>query len=155
MPSSTSLTFIPQHDTFVAEVQGVDWTQKVPPTVIEEIRDGINKYGVLVFRGANIDDSQQIEFAENFGELEAMPPLRSQYRNPKELRIFDLSNLTVNGELVTEEQNRLQVLRSKGNEIWHADMQYHPRRCLYSMLRAVEIPPKEAGGKPFFEHLID
>jgi hypothetical protein len=39
----------------------------------------------------------------------------------------------------------------EGNEQWHADMQYHPRRCGYSMLRAVEIPPHGYGGQTLLD----
>jgi alpha-ketoglutarate-dependent 2,4-dichlorophenoxyacetate dioxygenase len=116
MPSSTTLSFTPQHPTFIAEVQGVDWTKPLSPQVIEEIRDGINKYGVLIFRGANINDEQHIEFAKNFGELEVSPAVKlyKNLRLKEHGEIFDLSNLNYKNELVTTE-DRSKFVLSKGN----------------------------------------
>jgi len=151
MPSSTTVTFKPQHPTFVAEVEGVDWTKPLSPQVFEEIKAGIIKYGVLIFRDANINDDQQIAFASLFGELERSPAKalgisKSRIENDQ---IFDLANLDANNELIKSD-NKVRNLFSKGNEVWHADMQYHPRRCLYSMLRAVEIPPAGTGGETLY-----
>ena len=36
---------------------------------------------------------------------------------------------------------------AKGNCLWHADMAFNPRRALYSIIRAVELPPKGSGGE--------
>ena len=144
MPSGTSLTFKPVHKTFCAEVEGIDWTQPLSSSVIEEIRVGIDKYGVLIFRKANVDDFQQEEFARNYGELTQgrfshQRPVDSPY-------IFDLSNIDKNGDII-KVTDPCQILFPKGNELWHADMQHRPQRALYSILRAVEIPPAGCGGE--------
>jgi alpha-ketoglutarate-dependent 2,4-dichlorophenoxyacetate dioxygenase len=150
MPSTTTLSFKPQHPLFVAEVEGVDWTKPLPASVCEEIRDGINKYGVLIFRNANINDQQQLAFAKYFGNLE--PPPTKHMKNVKmrleesARELFDLSNIDGDNEIV-KLTNKRGMNMMRGNEIWHADMQYHPHRTLYSILRAVEIPPKEVGGE--------
>lgn len=36
---------------------------------------------------------------------------------------------------------------SKGNLLWHADMAFNPCRAKYSIIRAVELPPKNTGGE--------
>jgi len=48
---------------------------------------------------------------------------------------------------IRKAQDTTAALFSKGNGLWHCDMQYHPRRDKYSLLRAVEIPPKGVGGE--------
>lgn len=65
MPLATSqpaLSFTPLHPTFGASVEGMKWEAPVPQHVIAEILDGVHKYGVLVFRKANLDNEQHIEF---------------------------------------------------------------------------------------------
>jgi alpha-ketoglutarate-dependent 2,4-dichlorophenoxyacetate dioxygenase len=135
--------------TFVAEVNGVDFTRPVPPNTINEIRDGIDKYAVLIFRNANIDDDTQIAFASQFGPLETTPQaaLGNKLRLSSEY-MFDLSNIDHNNEVTGMDLKAAAF--SKGNEIWHADMQYHPRRTKYSILRAVELPPKGTGGHTLY-----
>jgi len=66
---------------------------------------------------------------------------------PDQHTIFDVSNLDDYGEIAKNTNNVVSLL-SKGNELWHADMQYHPRRDKYSILRAIEIPPKGVGERP-------
>ena len=135
--------------TFVAEVNGVDFTKPTSPDLINEIRSGIDKYGVLIFRNANIDDDTQIAFASQFGELEPTPQakLGNKLRLKNE-HMFDLSNIDHNNEVTGLDIKAAAF--SKGNEIWHADMQYHPRRTKYSILRAVELPPQGTGGETLY-----
>lgn len=151
MPSSGTLNFNPLHPTFVAEVQGLDWTKPISESTIEQIKKGIDNYGVLVFRKANLDNKAHVAFSKRFGELDSMPYIASRGRGrfPDQPHIFDISNLNDNGE-IAKETNRLAGLISKGNELWHSDMQYHPRRDKYSFLRAVKIPPKGCGGETEF-----
>ena len=143
------LSFNQLAPTFAAELQGVDFTRPVAPDVISEIQAGIDRYGVLVFRNAEIDDDAHIAFAQQFGELEPTPAgrLGKKLRLPSPY-IFDISNINHNNEVSATDMT--SALFSKGNEIWHADMQYHPRRTKYSMLRAVELPPKGSGGETMY-----
>ena len=136
--------------TFAAEVEGIDFSKPIQPEVIEQVRKGIDKYGVLVFRQANLDDDTHVAFAQHFGELEPTPAasLGAKTRLPSPY-IGDLANVDHEDKLITKE-NKMANLFAKGNETWHADMQYHPRRCKYSMLRAVEIPPQGTGGETLY-----
>ena len=71
MPSATtdSLSFEPLHPTIGAEVKGMLWNSPEPESAIEAIRDAVHKYGVLVFRRANLDNEQHISFSRQFGDL--------------------------------------------------------------------------------------
>lgn len=150
MALSSRIVITPLHHTFVAEVGGVDFTKPVPSEVIQELQTAIDKYGVLVFRRANLDDESHVAFAQSFGELEPTPAAKMGFKlrlpNPY---IGDLANVDHENKLITRE-NTLSMLSSKGNETWHADMQYHPRRCKYSTLRAVELPPEGTGGETLY-----
>lgn len=58
------LSFKRLHDTFGVEVEGIDWSNlPLSSSVIDEIREAITREGVLVFRNANLDNAQHIEFS--------------------------------------------------------------------------------------------
>ena len=50
------------HPTFVGEVNDVDLREPLNAEDVKIISDGIVKYGVLVFRGQNITDEENIDF---------------------------------------------------------------------------------------------
>lgn len=145
MEESAAIIFKPKHPTFVAEVEGVDFSKPISDSVIEQLQKGIDTYGVLIFRKANIDNATQVAFSRRFGELDSMPFIRRRGRFPDQPHIFDISNMDDNGQIL-KTTNRVQALLTKGNELWHADMQYHPRRDKYSVLHGVQLPPKGLGG---------
>ncbi|EXJ76468.1 uncharacterized protein A1O5_00976 [Cladophialophora psammophila CBS 110553] len=149
MSVQKALKFKPLHPTFAAEVDGIDFSKPIPDSVIAEVQEGIDKYGCLVFRNANMDNDTHVSFTRRFGELDSMPFIRRRGRFPDQPHIFDVSNLDDSGEIV-KNTDRITAMLKKGNELWHADMQYHPRRDKYSLLRAVEIPPKGLGGETEF-----
>ncbi|KAI1630497.1 hypothetical protein EDD37DRAFT_662307 [Exophiala viscosa] len=150
MAIRTKLNVQPQHATFAAEISGIDFTKPLCPDVIAEIQGAIDKYGVLVFRGANLDDDGHVAFAQQFGQLEPTPAasLGVKTRLPSPY-IGDLANVDHSNQLKKYE-DKMSRLFAKGNETWHADMQYHPRRCKYSTLRAVQLPPKGTGGETLY-----
>lgn len=140
MADSETIRITPIHPTFGAEVEGIDFSKPVPESVVAQVQQGIDKYGFLVFRKANLDNDSHGAFMRQFGELDSMPFIRRRGRFPDKPYIFDVSNLDDNGEIIKSEDRVISLLK-KGNELWHADMQYHPRRDKYSLLRSVEIPP--------------
>lgn len=62
----------------------------------------------------------------------------------KSIELTDQSNLEVDGTLL--DPNGMKALSNKGNELFHVDGSYNVRRTRFSILRAYEIPPLEAGG---------
>ena len=65
-----ALTIKQIHPVFAGEVSGVDLTRPLSREEAAAIEAGMDRYGVLVFRGQNVTDAQQIAFTRNFGELE-------------------------------------------------------------------------------------
>lgn len=65
-----TLTFKRLHPTFAVEVGGIDRTNPIPDSVIREIVFATNREGVLVFRGAKLNDEQHIAFSRQLGELD-------------------------------------------------------------------------------------
>lgn len=148
MPIATKLKIIPLAPTFVAEVEGVDFTSPVPEEAIHEIEDAVAKYGVLIFRSTALDDSKLIAFGRQFGELDNCGQHRVRDR-PARIpldEIFDVSNLNEFNQIITD-SDPVKLAAKNGNATWHADGAFNPRRTGLSMLRAVELPPKGMGGE--------
>lgn len=61
------------------------------------------------------------------------------------LASFDVSNLDPKGNVVTD-LDPVRMAAIKGNSLWHAGTAFSPRRALYSIIRAVELPPSDMGG---------
>jgi len=146
-----TLTFKPLHPTFGAECNGVDFSRAVPTQIVEEIRQGLARYGVLVFRKAQLDDARHVAFAGQLGELDdATPYLKAGRKNrlAPYNELFDVSNLDDDGNLVLTDSLRFQL--GLGNGLFHVDSAFNPRRAGYSILRAHQLPPKGTGGATAF-----
>lgn len=144
-----TLSFKRLHPTFAVEVEGIDWCKPVPQPQVDEIVEAINREGLLVFRNANLDNEQHIAFSRQLGDLDDVKVhIRAgrAMRFPEQPEIFDVSNLDQHNAIIAD-QDPGRKETSKGNNIWHADMAFNPRRALYSLIRAVELPPKGTGGE--------
>jgi len=162
------------HPTFVAEVIGVDFSDRVSDEVFAEILDAITQvpsfppsishlspnplphqttsltspqYGVLVFRKAKLDDRRHVEFSARFGELDDVRPYLAAGRKnrfPYD-ELFDVSNQDDDGNITDPNSRRAHYVR--GNSFFHVDSSFNPRRAGYSLLRAHQLPPKGTGGE--------
>jgi alpha-ketoglutarate-dependent taurine dioxygenase len=52
-----------------AEIKGVDLTKPLPRDTVEAIKDAWGKHLVLVFRGQQLSQDDQLRFASYFGDL--------------------------------------------------------------------------------------
>ncbi len=136
-----ALTITQIHPVFAGEVSGVDLTKPLSRDEAATIEEGMNRYGVLVFRDQNITDEQQIAFTKNFGDLEvkAKP---GNIRKASESRlgagIGDLSNLTKDGKII--EADDRQWFFKLGDRLWHSDSSYAVIPAKFSALSARAIP---------------
>ncbi|MBN9515711.1 MAG: TauD/TfdA family dioxygenase [Alphaproteobacteria bacterium] len=136
-----ALTINQIHPVFAGEVSGVDLTKPLSRDEAAAIEEGMNRYGVLVFRDQNITDEQQIAFTKNFGDLEvkAKP---GNIRKASESRlgagIGDLSNLTKDGKII--EADDRQWFFKLGDRLWHSDSSYAVIPAKFSALSARAIP---------------
>ncbi|KAF2245955.1 Clavaminate synthase-like protein [Trematosphaeria pertusa] len=143
--------FKPLHPIIAAECYGVDFSKPVPPEVVTEIVQGLAKYGVLVFRKAQLDDARHVAFASQLGELDDSTPYIKagrKHRLAPYTELFDVSNLDDDGNLVSTDSLRYQL--GLGNGLFHVDSAFNPRRAGYSVLRAHQLPPKGTGGATAF-----
>ena len=145
-----SLSIRQAHSVFVGEVSGVDISQKLSQEQVAALEAGMDRYAVLVFRGQQLTDDQQLQFSRNFGELEVT--LAGQMAKPEDrrlgdrLELGDISNLTARNELRTrEDRSRMYAL---ANRLWHSDASFRAIGAGYSLLHGRVIPRK--GGNTEF-----
>lgn len=147
----SQLSFEPLHPTFGAECSGVDFSEPLTGETIAEIRAGMAKYGVLVFRSTGMDDYRQEAFARHFGEPDTStvnPTSANSHRLAPHTELTDAGNIDRNGNLVSKSSLRYQI--SLGNGHFHVDCSYNARRAGYSILRAHQLPPQgTCGGTAF------
>ena len=69
LSQTNNITVTPIHPVIGAEVTGVDLSQVLDATTVEEIRNAWHDHGVLLFRGQEITGDEQLRFASNFGPI--------------------------------------------------------------------------------------
>ncbi|KAK3714326.1 hypothetical protein LTR37_007912 [Vermiconidia calcicola] len=142
------------HATFGAEVSGVDFSRPLDDETLAEIRAAAAKdfaqYGVLVFRKTGLDDESHIAFGRQLGELDDITPYLGAGRANRlnHVELFDVSNIATDGGLLNPDTARGQA--NKGNNLFHVDSSFNPRRAGYSLLLVHELPPPGMGGHTAF-----
>ncbi len=112
-----------------AEIRGIDLSQPLSESSSSIIRQALIDHCVVVFRGQNLSEQNQLDFTKLFGKPEVHRRAQSGDKLPG---IFIVSNVTENG----------QAIGSLGHgEIgFHSDLAYMPLPGSISTLYAVEIP---------------
>jgi alpha-ketoglutarate-dependent 2,4-dichlorophenoxyacetate dioxygenase len=131
----------PSYPAFAGEVSGIDITRPIGREEITAIEAGMDDYAVLVFRGQDLTDEQQLAFTLNFGVLE-------RYKTPGHVRkrednrlgpgIADFSNLDKHGNIMSPE-DRVWFFKL-GDHLWHSDSSFRPVPAKYSLLSGRIIP---------------
>jgi alpha-ketoglutarate-dependent 2,4-dichlorophenoxyacetate dioxygenase len=135
------VTFRQLTPVFAAEVFEIDCTRPLSPGEVAAVEAGMDQYAVLVFRGQNITDDQQLTFTRQFGELENYQT-GGHIRNRSESRlgagIADFSNLDKDGNIISE-QDRVWFFKL-GDRLWHSDSSFRPVPARYSLLSGRVLP---------------
>lgn len=120
----------------------VDWVFQQAATAddVQQLKDALGQYGVLVFRGQGaLSDTELINFARPFGPLiEGSHFFGDAQAHPEILRVNNLRD------------KQGQPLGTGGAEAcdWHSDYAYLPQVGLVSFLNAQIVPAK--GGRTYF-----
>jgi taurine dioxygenase len=132
-----------------AEISGVDLKKPLSPRTVAAIKAAWNEHLVLVFRGQNITQDDQLRFASYFGELgsrrKAPPQLKGRTEGilQDHEKILLVSNIRIDGEAIGAFGD---------GEFWfHIDSGYTPRPYKYTFLFALELPVK--GGNTLFSNM--
>jgi len=64
------LRLTPLHPLFGVEISGVDLRQPLSDAVFAHIHDAFERHALVILRGQQIDDAQQVAFSRRFGALE-------------------------------------------------------------------------------------
>ena len=142
-----NLDLHPMHPVFAAEVTGVDLRDPPSAPLCAAIDAAMDQYGVVVLRGQQINDAQQMAFARALGPLEPRPAqVGMEKQRLKHREMVDISNLEVDGSVLPPDDRRR--LFNLGNQLWHTDSSFKATPAKYSMLHARAIPPE--GGETEF-----
>ncbi|ORY30183.1 putative 2,4-dichlorophenoxyacetate alpha-ketoglutarate dioxygenase [Naematelia encephala] len=139
----------PLHPTFGAEATADFAT--ITPDLVDEIKRGLAKYGVLVFRKTGLDDARHVEMSHLFGDLDDVAPFVSGLGQKNRLSsdyLFDVGNVNPDGSVM--QPGTMRDLLLKCNYHFHADSAFNPRRAGISLLLAHELPPAHLGGETEF-----
>lgn len=139
-----TIRFRPLHPLFAAEVTGVDLREAADPAVLETIRDGMDRYAVLVFRDQPFTNEEQLAFAQRFdGQLHARTSVSALGKNRfGNEALTDISNVNEKGELAAATDRRRMSTLS--NRLWHTDASFVDPAGRYSLLSAKVLPPVRA-----------
>ena len=138
------LAFSPLHPTFVAEVGPIDLRTAADRDTLEQLRAGMDRYAILVFRDQAFAGMEQAEFAQRFdGQLHTKTGSAAIAKNRfGNEALTDISNVGESGELLPSNDRRRQYLL--GNRLWHTDASFQDPPGRYSMLYSVVVPPVPA-----------
>lgn len=129
---------------FFAEVSPIDLRQVHDGQTLAKLRDGMDRYAVLVFRDQKFTNEDQLAFAQRFdGRLHAKTSVAvlTKNRHGNEA-LTDISNVAADGS-VMDKNNRLRM-STVSNRLWHADASFEDPCGRYSMLSARVLPPVRA-----------
>jgi alpha-ketoglutarate-dependent 2,4-dichlorophenoxyacetate dioxygenase len=129
----------PARPDFAGEVSGVDISRGISPAEAATIEEGMDRFGVLVFRDQDIDDTQQVAFSRHFGPLEmATGDIAQGEQRRLSMEVNDISNLDRDAKVLGRDDRRR--LFSLGNMLWHSDSSFKPTPAKFSLLSARIIP---------------
>ncbi|MBL8384222.1 MAG: TauD/TfdA family dioxygenase [Burkholderiales bacterium] len=132
------------HPHFVGEVGPVDLRAVRDRATLEEIRAGMDRYAVLVFRDQPFTNEEQLDFAQRFdGQLHARTStavlVKNRFGNEA---LSDISNVGADGQILSPDDRRR--MGGLANRLWHTDASFVDPPGRYSMLSARVIPPVAA-----------
>lgn len=138
------LSFRALHPVFAAEAGPVDLRTVTGRDTLEQIRAGMDRYAVLVFRDQGFSGAEQMQFAQRLdGELHARTGAsviaKNRFGNEA---LTDISNVDEDGQLLRSSDRRRQY--GLANRLWHTDASFQDPPGRYSMLFAVVLPPVAA-----------
>jgi taurine dioxygenase len=132
-----------------AEISGVDLTKPLSAPEFRAIKAAWDEYLVLVFRGQQVSQDDQLRFASYFGDLgsrkKAPEALRSRAEGVQQdhEKVLLVTNIKVDGK---------PIGAFGDGEFWfHIDSGYSARPYKYTFLYALELPSR--GGNTMFSNM--
>ena len=110
------------------ELGNIDLSQPHDPDHLNEVRDALYEWGVIILRRQNITSEQYLAFARHFGDILPYPLV---------MGLPDYPDIV---PVLKKEDERVNF-----GGIWHSDTTYLERPPMGSMLLAKELPPQGGG----------
>jgi taurine dioxygenase len=120
-----------------AEILGLDLRDDIDARVFAQIRDAWHQNLVIVLRGQNMSEEDQVRFAEKFGPPAVIHTKQFVRNHPA---VMLISNIREDGKPIGALPD--------GEMHFHTDQCHQERPAMASMLYALEVPP--AGGNTLF-----
>ena len=118
-----------------AQLENVDLAQPHDPKQLDEVRDALHEYGVIVLRDQDITSDQYLAFARHFSDILPYPLVSGLPDHPDIVAVLK------------REEERVNF-----GGIWHSDTTYLERPPMGSMLLAKELPPH--GGDTIWSNMM-
>ncbi|HEV7803401.1 MAG TPA: TauD/TfdA family dioxygenase [Burkholderiales bacterium] len=139
-----TISFTQLNSCLAAEVSPIDLREVHDRPTLDAIRDGMDRYGVLVFRDQQFTDQEQLAFAKRWdGTLHTKTGVSALMKNRLgDDPVGDISNVGSDGQILPREDRRRMY--SLANRLWHTDASFQDPPGRYSMLSARVVPPVSA-----------
>jgi len=128
---------IPLSSALGAEIRGVNAARPIDDATFARIRDAWHQHLVILLREQDLDEEQQVRFAERFGPLS---PIHTNHHSENNKAVMYIGNRKKDGKIV----GALPL----GEMQFHSDQCYKERPAMGTMLYAIEIPAE--GGNTLF-----
>jgi len=135
------LQFRPVTEVIGTEVLGIDLSEPLSASIVDQLSEALMGATFLLFRGQKMTPAQQIAFTRCFGEIVTYyDPTENPHPDHPEVMV--LSNLNAEGK---------PSGKSTSAYLWHSDGHYLREPPLGSVLYGVEVPPE--GGDTWFANM--
>ena len=128
----TGIDIRPMGGSFGAEVRGID-VRDMDEATDATLKAAMAEHRVLVIRDQSLTPDEQKAFSRRFGPLVPLPYVKPLPDHPEVIAVL-------------KEADEVKV--STFGSWWHADFSYLEEPPVYSILHALELPPK--GGDTLF-----
>jgi taurine dioxygenase len=145
MDQEPKITLRPLSDVFGVEVSGVDMRLPLSLATIRMLNATLDEHTVLLFRGQDLSESDQLRLADVFGgmSLRSRPDNKRAEDNPYAAKIGLVTNIRKDGEPIGSLPD---------GELWfHHDGSFVDLPYRATLLYAVEVP--EDGGHTLFANM--
>jgi taurine dioxygenase len=122
-----------------AEVQGINVAKELSREVAQALLDVWHEKSVLLLRGQDLNEDEQVRFAEIFGPLSRSEFIKPHHSKTNNAVMF-ISNIREDGKLIGAHPD--------GEMHFHTDQCHQEKPCSATMLYGMEIPSQ--GGNTLF-----
>jgi len=122
----------PLHESFGAEVIGVDIAGELDEATVAEIEAAWYRYSILLFRGVEMMPAQHVAFTRRLGPLHIMEP--PEFNLPGYPEVLVVSNIV---------KDRVPIGIKRAGWGWHSDGEDKARPNAGSFLHALKVPPSD------------